>query len=598
MKFSRRCNGFFLLAALTILGLYACVYQHHPKEIVYGKEMYIYRDGSQHPLTSLLALKINGDYIFGKGEVSWQWQPHKFVGSAHHGVQLIANPSMLNSGEVTTVRWTATSSDISMDILALYCPHNSSSGSFTDYWYIEKSLGLIASSKTGEAKIALYDVRVSCEFRMFSINGDSAEIVAISNKIDFIDVPLHLHLALTGVSSQMRVQWTARHPYTPVVFYGLTPTNLKYTATGTWRTYSNKDMCSPPANLTTFFLHPGYLYDVLLTSLKENTQYYYKCGGAGFKYSSIRTFTTSLVKGSPDSFKFAVYGDMDITSHPGAEATASLLFKEAHSLSFALHIGDISYASGLSYRWEEWMTMIEPYSSLMPYMVSVGNHDQVTTRGLDNDPSGNSAVVHKGSWHDSGGECGVPLHYRFHMPDNGNHLWWYSFDYGSAHFLQLSSEHDLSPGSPQHSWLRSDLMKVNSSTTPWKIVTIHRPMYTSQKFENEVIVGQQMQQDIEDILSSNKVDLLITAHNHVYERTCKIYRYNCDEKKGIVNIVVGTAGMQLDPNEIWRYNWSKYFEVNFGYGRVTINRTDLLWEFLRNKDAVVADYVRLKKTLT
>ncbi len=211
---------------------------------------------------------------------------------------------------------------------------------------------------------------------------------------------------------------------------------------------------------------------------------------------------------------------------------------------------------------------------------------------MGKDPSGSSTVERAGSIHDSGGECGVPLVYRFHMPDNGNRLWWYSFDYGSVHITQLSSEHDLSPGSVQHSWLQNDLMKV---VTPWKIVTLHRPMYTSQKIVNDLIVGQHMQQDIEDLLSNNKVDLLVVGHNHAYERTCKIYKSQCDQKRGIVNVVVGTGGMQLDNDDIWTFNWSQHFEVNFGFGRVTVNRTDLLWEFIRNKDEAITDSVNLRK---
>ncbi len=76
------------------------------------------------------------------------------------------------------------------------------------------------------------------------------------------------------------------------------------------------------------------------------------------------------------------------------------------------------------------------------------------------------------------GECGVPYHNRFHMPsptsannkaddetklppiiinnnndkNNNNHSmpiddsWWYSFDYGNAHFIVISTEHDFLPG--------------------------------------------------------------------------------------------------------------------------------------------------------
>ena len=65
----------------------------------------------------------------------------------------------------------------------------------------------------------------------------------------------------------------------------------------------------------------------------------------------------------------------------------------------------------------------------MPYMVGIGNHEQDHSSGGSKDPSGTPGE----GWHpwwgnfgdDSGGECGVPMYYRFHMPDNGNALWWW-----------------------------------------------------------------------------------------------------------------------------------------------------------------------------
>ena len=67
---------------------------------------------------------------------------------------------------------------------------------------------------------------------------------------------------------------------------------------------------------------------------------------------------------------------------------------------------------------------------------------------------------------DSGGECGVTVSKLFPMPgsklgsrynweaaDNGNHSpsppFWFSYNYGAVHFATLSSEHDLTHGSPQ-----------------------------------------------------------------------------------------------------------------------------------------------------
>ena len=60
------------------------------------------------------------------------------------------------------------------------------------------------------------------------------------------------------------------------------------------------------------------------------------------------------------------------------------------------------------------MTLIEPYSTLAPYMIAIGNHEQEHIVGGEKDPShhpGNGFHPKWGNYgHDSGGECGVPVY--------------------------------------------------------------------------------------------------------------------------------------------------------------------------------------------
>ena len=68
----------------------------------------------------------------------------------------------------------------------------------------------------------------------------------------------------------------------------------------------------------------------------------------------------------------------------------------------------------------------------------------------------------KHAGNDSGGECGVAVASRFTMPDakaggrqnrhgtvRSNAPFWYSFEYGAAHFSVISTEHDIREGSAQ-----------------------------------------------------------------------------------------------------------------------------------------------------
>ena len=136
---------------------------------------------------------------------------------------------------------------------------------------------------------------------------------------------------------------------------------------------------------------------------------------------------------------------------------------------------------------------------------------------------------------------------------------------------------------------------MDRHVTPWLIVTGHRPLYFSENYKDDLIAAEQMRSDLEDLLGQHKVDLFVAGHNHAYERTCRVYRSKCSRAEGIVHIVVGTAGMDMDQADLLNFEWSERVEFSFGYGRVTVNRTDLLWEFVHNVDQHVSDSLHLKK---
>ena len=68
------------------------------------------------------------------------------------------------------------------------------------------------------------------------------------------------------------------------------------------------------------------------------------------------------------------------------------------------------------------------------------------------------------------------------VPQNGNSVFWYSFDYGHIHVIQMSSEHDFAPGSVQYKWIEEDLASINRKETPWVILTAHRMMVRLSAF--------------------------------------------------------------------------------------------------------------------
>ena len=492
-----------------------------------------------------------------------------------------------NGGEVA-VEWAGVPAASKQDWIGLYCPPDSTSDAYLDYWLVREAL----SSALGHGKFTcnLFNMRVDCEFRYFSevsrtfTSTTTTQLLAVSNTVTFeggLSQPMHGHLALTRDPTEMQVQWTSglRFPR-PEVRYGLRPDALNTTTFGVSQTYKQLDLCGPTANLSRYFHDPGFLHKVLLTNLKPATKYFYQFGSRQ-KFSDVRSFTTALPRGDPRSFAFITYADMGVYRQAQKTAEAAL-FEVQKGAAFVLHPGDLSYAVGFAYIWEQWMTLIEPYASLAPYMVAVGNHEETI---LNDDPRGTGFHPPWGSYgHDSRGECGVPTFMRFPMPGTERHkVSWYSFDYGLTHFTVFSTEHDFTQGSVQYQWLEADLSSVDRAATPWLVVAGHRPMYSSENYPEEMIVGEHLRLELEGLLSERGVDLVIWGHLHSYERTCPVFNHTCTAQGqgGVVHITLGTAGYPLDHMEVFERPWSRHYEATFGYGRVTLaNRSALLWEFV------------------
>ena len=184
-------------------------------------------------------------------------------------------------------------------------------------------------------------------------------------------------------------------------------------------------------------------------------------------------------------------------------------------------------------------------------MVGCGNHDCL----YDNShkPPWAGSILSAG---EDGGQCGVPYNARFKMPGDPTQIdgWhesrngtrndlFYSFDVGSVHFVMLSSEHDLGDGSAQLAWLAADLAAVDRSRTPFVLVGLHRPVYTSTKLGIKLPETKGQQAALEPLLLQYRVSAVFAGHYHQYERSCPIARNAC-AVNGTVHVTAGIAGLQ------------------------------------------------------
>ena len=119
--------------------------------------------------------------------------------------------------------------------------------------------------------------------------------------------------------------------------------------------------------------------------------------------------------------RFAAIADQWVSSLGSVGTTERLVARIAavpRDVEFVLHVGDLGYAKGAVWLWEEWMALCTAVAGSTAYMVSVGNHeyDYPTDAELDcgrpcgeNDPSGAGESWRPAWWDglvDSEGEVG------------------------------------------------------------------------------------------------------------------------------------------------------------------------------------------------
>ncbi|TYZ63161.1 hypothetical protein PybrP1_002056 [[Pythium] brassicae (nom. inval.)] len=466
----------------------------------------------------------------------------------------------------------------------------------------------------------MVNMRCAWQFRFVTEGGDVLAVSPLVRLAKGDDEPLQIHLAATGTPTEMRVTWTSGAAATAgraVVQYGASRAALTRSAPAAAATYATKDMCAAPATTESprWFRDPGHIFTGVMTNLTPNATYFYRVGDStSGSLSDVKQFVVPPAPGASATtpMSFVVFGDLakptsatgEFRVPGGCGTTMALIERDIVNSTRAyvavFHIGDLSYARGVTYLWDQFGLLIEGVASRVAYMIGVGNHDYGYLEGKFIDEARfppNPLLEEDGtSGFDSGGECGVPMTTRFAMPANGNGPFWYSTEMGLTHHAVISGEHDVRAGSPMHAWLVDDLRRVNRTRTPWLFVHIHRPLYCSETYEDDYRLSLLLRNHLEALLNEYRVDVVFSGHYHAYERTCPVYDEQCfhgeqpDVALAPVHIMVGSGGAKVDTEGYYGRDWSLAALREFGYGRVHVhNASHLQFEFVANALAGVKD---------
>ncbi|KAK9463200.1 acid phosphatase [Lipomyces oligophaga] len=483
----------------------------------------------------------------------------------------------------------------------------------------------------------------------------------------------------------------------PAVKYGTSKHKLSHTAYGSTITYDRTPSCGLTGKVT---MCSEFFHDVQITNLEAGTTYYYQIQAAnGTTESDVLTFTTGKSAGDDSAFTVAVICDLGYTF---ANGTYKYLVEdtEADEFAFAWHGGDLSYADDWAYgievcnggttshgeqpasevntcggpnggdvssiyetNWDLWQQWMNNVTKKIPYMVMPGNHEDACTEDsstviaayLDDDiinGSASSSAISYFSCPPSQRNF-TAFQNRFRMPgpeSGGVSNFWYSFDYGLAHFISFDGETDYANapqwtlqrlaenrdttvedlardaidkmdagpfgainGSDsenesfeQWNFIKNDLANVDRSKTPWIIAMSHRPMYSSQT--GSALTN--MRTAFEDMFIEYGVDLYISGHIHWYERFYPMaadgvvddaayidyHTYRTKNGTSMAHVVNGMAGNIENHSTLGtRLNISLVLNnEDYGFSKLKIvNSTAMYWEYVMGTNGTIGDYLWL-----
>jgi hypothetical protein len=318
----------------------------------------------------------------------------------------------------------------------------------------------------------------------------------------------------------------------------------------------------------------GWRHAVKLTGLLPGRTYGYSVEACG-STAGVRAFRTASAPGA-QRVRFTTLGDFG-TGGSSQKAVLAVMNRPEWRGEFLVALGDNAYSSGTEQEFQD--RMFTPMVNLLrevPVFPSLGNHEYVTDQGqpyLDN----------------------------FYLPTNnpaGTERY-YSFDWGNVHFVALDSNcaiglatSDRCSATAQKTWAQQDLA---ATTQPWKVVFFHHPPWSSGEHGSQL----SMRRNYAPLFEQYGVDLVLTGHDHNYERSkpMKGDAVAPSGTRGIPYVVVGSGGATLRAFPASQPSWTAVRDNQvYGFMDVVVEGGTLTAKLVTSTGAV-RDTLTLTKTL-
>ncbi len=237
-----------------------------------------------------------------------------------------------------------------------------------------------------------------------------------------------------------------------------------------------------------------FVHKVTADGLKPNTKYQYRVGDSVTDtWSKIGYFTTSSK--SVDEADFIVISDVQASNEENFKK-ASLVMQAAvetmPNYEFAVNLGDF-VNDCTNEEWDNYFKHFE-FSNMNTTLVPVAGNHEGNLQWFKFNNMFNIGEVE--------GSANI----------TGNY---YSFDWGDAHFAVLNTNDMYPMSASQLNWLKNDM---NASNAQWKIILMHRALYSAGKNINkpDTVIMRNLLLPVIDELG---IDIVFAGHDHMYFRS-------------------------------------------------------------------------------
>ena len=277
-------------------------------------------------------------------------------------------------------------------------------------------------------------------------------------------------------------------------------------------------------------------FTATLRQLRPGVRYTYRVGD-GVTWSAWRSFRTAPYQSS--KVKFLVFGDSQSVTYQLWGNTLKKALQANPDAAFMVNMGDLVDVGQDYGQWKGWLEAGQGVIDSIPVVPVVGNHETYTPNRTYSRPqlfTSQLSLPRNG-----------PAELRGQV---------YSLEYGDVHVAvldsQMGEERAFVPYSLflQQEWLKKDLAH---SRKPWNIVLTHRPFYGNRKAKDSAA----LRNAFVPILQEAKVDVVFTAHEHVYARSVPLDG-NGNGFPGTVHVATGRSGTKTYPDPA-RQSWNESF---------------------------------------